>query len=940
MSTVHSRTPNVVAVDGRGLPARQIAYLRNQASAPPTALITRQRFNVAGQLVEQWDPRLFGNAPKPNQATVYNLLGEPLHTDSVDAGWRLALPGLAGETLQLWDARGSHWRTQYDEQLRPVALEENGQARVDTFTYADASDDAGHNLRRQLLEQTDPSGTLRLDSYGLLGMPLRQARVIAASDAYVTEQTFDALGALIRQTDAGGHHQDMRLDVAGQLIQVSLQLKQDAAPQPLLLAAQYNAAGQIERQDAANGVISRWAYDPADGRLSTLQAGKPSEAPRQNLAYVYDPVGNVLRIEDLTVTTVHFANQRVDGHRDFTYDSLYRLTGASGFEGDTPHLQPGLPAPIIPIDPNRLFNYSQRYEYDVGNNLTRLRHVREGNNHTQIMRIDPNSNRGVRWTDGDPEPDFNTLFDAHGNQRFLQAGTPELAWNPRDQLSSVTVIQRDNSLRNDDETYLYSQGERVEKNHTATSMARKTHYLPGLEIRTSSDGEVLHVITLGLAYGSVRCLHWEAGQPGGIEADQLRYSLDEPHGSSSLELDRAGDLISLESFYPFGGTAWQAGRSLVEAGYKTIRYSGKEMDTSGLYYYGTRYYAPWLQRWVSTDPAGDIDGLNLYGFVTNNPMTYADGDGLMKLLKVETQAEKNTRKEESKNQNQMYRSRSRLTAGVTRLTDIMKMSSRRALEAQTQLANHRSGSALAQSAAIRIGSHVAVQATNYGVSIGFGVAAGIVGSALGPPGAIGFGLLGFTVGKGIGVGLDYLAERTGASASVKFKSSKLSKEKIVKKQEYKMMHLPEYAAKKTQDFIHAATSPTPKGLSKLAKETVNTGTSTALKALATTGSTEISALIKTATGAVEIVHEIVGAGQELTEEKLAIAHTYITGLIDLLNEEMGIVEQLYDEAGIDAIGTFVPLEKLFGKSNGTTRVALRRDMEATIGRLRQTQSML
>nr|WP_236708193.1 RHS repeat-associated core domain-containing protein [Pseudomonas sp. Leaf434] len=57
-----------------------------------------------------------------------------------------------------------------------------------------------------------------------------------------------------------------------------------------------------------------------------------------------------------------------------------------------------------------------------------------------------------------------------------------------------------------------------------------------------------------------------------------------------------------------------------EIEYRFIRYSGKEMDVSGLYYYGARYYAPWLQRWVSADPAGDVDGLNLYGFVGNNPI--------------------------------------------------------------------------------------------------------------------------------------------------------------------------------------------------------------------------------------------------------------------------------------------------------------------------------
>jgi insecticidal toxin complex protein TccC len=51
------------------------------------------------------------------------------------------------------------------------------------------------------------------------------------------------------------------------------------------------------------------------------------------------------------------------------------------------------------------------------------------------------------------------------------------------------------------------------------------------------------------------------------------------------------------------------------------------MDVSGLYYYGARYYAPWLQRWVSADPAGDVDGLNLYAFVGNNPLAYVDDTG-------------------------------------------------------------------------------------------------------------------------------------------------------------------------------------------------------------------------------------------------------------------------------------------------------------------------
>jgi insecticidal toxin complex protein TccC len=140
------------------------------------------------------------------------------------------------------------------------------------------------------------------------------------------------------------------------------------------------------------------------------------------------------------------------------------------------------------------------------------------------------------------------------------------------------------------------------------------------------------VITLPGGHGSVRCLHWVSGKPAKIADDQLRYSLDDHLDSCALELDQQAQVISEEGYYPFGATAWYARGSEVDVDYKTIRYSGKEMDDSGLYYYGARYYAPWLQRWVSADPAGAVDGLNLYAMVGNNPLLYVDKSGTFKAV--------------------------------------------------------------------------------------------------------------------------------------------------------------------------------------------------------------------------------------------------------------------------------------------------------------------
>ena len=161
---------------------------------------------------------------------------------------------------------------------------------------------------------------------------------------------------------------------------------------------------------------------------------------------------------------------------------------------------------------------------------------------------------------------------------------------------------------------------------------QRVTYLPGLERRTTHSGDTLkedlHTITVGEAGRSqVRSLHWEVGLVA--SNNQMRYSYDDLIGSSGLELDANGEIISLEEYFPFAGTALWTVRSEAQANNKTIRYSGRERDATGLYYYGHRYYQSWAGRWLSADPAGAVDGLNLYLMVRNNPITFKDTLGLV-----------------------------------------------------------------------------------------------------------------------------------------------------------------------------------------------------------------------------------------------------------------------------------------------------------------------
>lgn len=59
-----------------------------------------------------------------------------------------------------------------------------------------------------------------------------------------------------------------------------------------------------------------------------------------------------------------------------------------------------------------------------------------------------------------------------------------------------------------------------------------------------------------------------------------------------------------------------------------FQYTGRENDSTGLYYYRARYYNPVLGRFLSEDPEGfEGDGPNFYVYVANNPINLIDPEG-------------------------------------------------------------------------------------------------------------------------------------------------------------------------------------------------------------------------------------------------------------------------------------------------------------------------
>ncbi|HGA2320950.1 TPA: RHS repeat-associated core domain-containing protein, partial [Pseudomonas putida] len=274
--------------------------------------------------------------------------------------------------------------------------------------------------------------------------------------------------------------------------------------------------------------------------------------------------------------------------------------------------------------------YTRHYHYDTAGNLTQIRHSAPAthNSYTTDITISNRSNRGVTSSLAGTPEEVDALFTAAGHQRQLQPGQA-LEWTPRGELQKVTPVVRDGAP-GDHELYRYdAHCQRVLKSSTQQLNTQQVIYLGNLELRTTGK-ENLQVLCVGEAgHAQVRVLHWVAGKPAEIADDPLRYQYGDLIGSHGLELDGSGSLISREEYYPYGETSVWAARCAVEADYKTVRFSGKERDATGLYCYGYRYYQPWAGRWLSADPAGALDHSNLYCMVRNNPVSYFDDQGLM-----------------------------------------------------------------------------------------------------------------------------------------------------------------------------------------------------------------------------------------------------------------------------------------------------------------------
>jgi RHS repeat-associated protein len=413
----------------------------------------------------------------------------------------------------------------------------------------------------------------------------------------------------------------------------------------------YNARGQREKieyvgdaEGTGDVFFTEYTYDPLTFRLIHLTTTRTSDDETlQDLTYTYDPVGNIVAIKDDAYQPIFFNNNVVDASNEYEYDAIYRLIEATGREhaslGDSPRDENGVPIQNLPHenDSQAVRRYTETYEYDQVGNILVLEHdTGDSNSWHRGYRYSETSNR-LEATNADfdefDEPETYSReyeHDDHGNMISMPHIT-SIDWDFKDQMQHADLGG------GGDVYFTYDAGgQRLRKIWEHSGIVEERIYLGGWELyRRHESGDVvleretLHVMDDTRRIAMVETKTVDEGEPLATPEPRFRYQLGNHLGSAALEVDEEGSVISYEEYHSYGSTAYWSANSGLDVSQRRYRYTGKERDDeTGLYYHGARYYAPWLGRWVSADPAALADGLNLYNYSHNNPVVFNDPSGL------------------------------------------------------------------------------------------------------------------------------------------------------------------------------------------------------------------------------------------------------------------------------------------------------------------------
>ncbi len=673
----HWNTPSSIEIDALG---RTVKATVRKSSEPEGSgeVITRSRFDIQGNALEIIDP-LNRSAFRYN----YDLANNPLRTESIDAGITRTIIDALGNPVEQRDSKQALVLNAYDELSRAHRIWARDHNRQDMalrqvlgYGDSDPSELAREHARNrnalgQLLEQYDEAGRVQIPQYDFKGNPLGKVRQVISNEAmlavfdnvlpnsqveafhvnwpsslgleaeqildlteYRTSISYDALNRgrrVVYPEDVEGERKilEPRFNHTGALEQVLMN------GQVFVDHIAYNSKGQRTLVAYGNGIMTRYAYEHETFQLSRLRSDRytkpdfniptyePTGAPLQDFSYLYDLNGNILGIRERT-PECGISNSLLGLHaldRLFSYDPLNRLVEANGGreQGQSPPAFPWIDQPKTQ-DATLTRAYAQHYTHDDNGNILELRHIASSGSFTRTFNVQTGNNRLQNLTIG--EDLFPYQYDSAGNM-VRENGTRNFAYNHSNQMKAF-FVQAGESEPSLHAQYLYgADGNRVKKLvRRQNGEFESTTYIDDLFEHFQSETVVNN--TLHIMDDQQRIATFRIGQSFLDDpTPDLKFHLGDHLGSSHVAIDQSGTLINREEYTPYGETSFGSFSR------KRYRFTGKERDEeSGLNYHVARYYAPWLGCWLNADPAGTVNGLNLYSYVLSSPILFSDKNGM------------------------------------------------------------------------------------------------------------------------------------------------------------------------------------------------------------------------------------------------------------------------------------------------------------------------
>jgi len=373
-------------------------------------------------------------------------------------------------------------------------------------------------------------------------------------------------------------------------------------------------------------------------------------------SYTYSPVGNRLSMLDDEGGTTAFQYDNSDWLTGVVYPGGQRVSYGYNSAGDRLSEQVGSSAPIVySIDPGgrMVARASDTFSYDPDGNL--------------IKGIEGGEESRYSWTTDNrlARVEKDLPCDRHGKRKCSQCQPKTLAedygylpldWRrvsrKADGKTFVSVFDQDDEsheyiLRNghdDDDKNDHGKKENdKDENKPRLKLLREFIGGPGtddLEV-TKYRGRTLEMLKDGL--GSIIALANRGGNPVAKIAYDAWGNLkwpDKPgHGVPPCKEDELDDYLDRfeggRSFENSGFDPWHLGRHHGKI-LDPYLFTGRRLDAfSQLYNNRNRQYNPRYGRFITKDPIGFEAGNNLYIYVSNNPLGWADPTGLRKATPLE-----------------------------------------------------------------------------------------------------------------------------------------------------------------------------------------------------------------------------------------------------------------------------------------------------------------